>query len=77
MKVTCGTDIIEISRIKKLVDENKGDFVNRVYSEAEIEYCEGKHHVKYQDLLQKKQFLKQYQIIWTINLVYHGRTQKF
>ena len=48
MKVTCGTDIIEISRIKKLVDENKGDFVNRVYSEAEIEYCEGKHHVKYQ-----------------------------
>ena len=48
MKITCGTDIVEIDRIKKLVDESKIDFIDRVYSKNEIEYCESKHVVKYQ-----------------------------
>lgn len=48
MKVTCGTDIIEIDRVKKAIDDNKEEFLNRVYSKNEIEYCEGKHMVKYQ-----------------------------
>ena len=48
MKVTCGTDIIEIDRIKENV-ENLGDkFVNRIYTEKEIEYCESKKGQKYQ-----------------------------
>ena len=46
MKVTCGTDIIEIDRIKDSA-KNK-DFVNRVYTNKEIEYCESKKLVKYQ-----------------------------
>ena len=48
MKLTCGTDIIEIDRIKKLVDENKAEFVNRIYNDKEINYCEGKGIVRYQ-----------------------------
>ena len=48
MKITCGTDIIEINRIKKSIDENKGDFIERVYSKKEIDYCESKKFVKYQ-----------------------------
>ncbi len=47
MKVTCGTDIIEIDRVKKSVDESK-KFVNEIYNESEIEYCETKRNAKYQ-----------------------------
>ena len=34
-----GTDIVEISRIKKLIDNNKS-FKKRVFSTNEIKYCE-------------------------------------
>ena len=36
MKISCGTDIIEIDRIKQSI-ENLGDaFLNRVFTENEI-----------------------------------------
>ena len=48
MKINCGTDIIEIERIKKAI-ENVGDkFISRVFTESEIEYCESKKSQKYQ-----------------------------
>ena len=48
MKVTCGTDIIEIERVKEGI-ENTGDaFLRRVFTEKEIEYCESKNKQKYQ-----------------------------
>ena len=48
MKVTCGTDIIEIERVKESID-NTGDAVlRRVFTEKEIEYCEPKNKQKYQ-----------------------------
>ena len=48
MKLTCGTDIIEINRIKEAI-ENLGDkFINRVFTEKEIKYCEEKNVMKYQ-----------------------------
>jgi len=47
MKVTCGTDIIEIGRIKEIIEESD-IFLNKIYSKKEIEYCESKHAVKYQ-----------------------------
>ena len=46
MKVTCGTDIIEIDRIRTSIENN--DFLNRVYTDKEIQYCESKKLVKYQ-----------------------------
>lgn len=48
MKVTCGTDIIEIERVKKSINETNEKFLSEVYNENEIAYCEGKHAMKYQ-----------------------------
>lgn len=48
MKIKCGTDIVEIERIKDSI-ENLGDkFLHKVYTEEEIEYCESKGKQKYQ-----------------------------
>jgi len=48
MQVLCGTDIIEISRIKEAIQKEKFSFIKKVYTEKEIEYCEAKHENKYQ-----------------------------
>lgn len=48
MEIKCGTDIIEIERIKKAI-ENIGDkFLQTVFTRAEIEYCEARKNQKYQ-----------------------------
>ena len=48
MKVSCGTDIIEIKRIQESI-ENLGDsFLNKVYTKNEIAYCESRKLMKYQ-----------------------------
>ena len=49
-KITCGTDIIEISRIKQNIqDEQTGKkFIEKVYTPFEIKYCESKKVQKYQ-----------------------------
>lgn len=48
MNISCGTDIIEISRIKESIDELQDKFINKIYTEKEIQYCESKKAVKYQ-----------------------------
>ena len=48
MKVKCGTDIIEVSRIRECIEDLGDKFLNRVYTEKEIEYCNGKKNVKYE-----------------------------
>ncbi|MCI8636673.1 MAG: holo-ACP synthase [Clostridia bacterium] len=50
MKVCCGTDIIEIKRIKESIEDEKTGqaFIERVYTTKEIEYCESKKTQKYQ-----------------------------
>lgn len=40
MAIRCGTDIIEIKRIEKAISNEK--FINRIYSELEIKYCESR-----------------------------------
>ena len=48
MHIYCGTDIIEINRIKESI-ENLGDsFKTRIYTKNEIDYCENKNKMKYQ-----------------------------
>ncbi len=44
--IKCGTDIIEINRIKNALE--KEGFRERVYTEKEVEYCESKNVQKYQ-----------------------------
>ena len=43
-----GTDIIEVSRIEKVIKEKGEIFLNRIYTKDEIDYCESKGLNKYQ-----------------------------
>lgn len=47
MKVCCGTDIIEINRIKEAIERTEG-FKEKVFTKKEIEYCESKKSQKFQ-----------------------------
>ena len=48
MKITCGTDIIEIDRIEKAIEKGGKVFLNEIYTEKEIEYCEKRKKAKFQ-----------------------------
>ena len=48
MNITCGTDIIEVERIKKAIEKLGDKFLNEVYTKNEIEYCESKNIKKYE-----------------------------
>ena len=48
MKVSCGTDIIEIERIKNAIERTGDKFLETVFTEQEIEYCEARKIQKYQ-----------------------------
>ena len=48
MQITCGTDIIEIERIKQAILTHEQKFLQEVYTPAEIAYCESKKDSKYQ-----------------------------
>lgn len=42
MRVTCGTDIIEVSRVKEAIEKFEERFISRIYTELETTYCNGK-----------------------------------
>ena len=47
MRIKCGVDIIEISRVQESI-ENLGDkFINKVFTPKEIEYCKNKGKMMY------------------------------
>ena len=48
MKISCGTDIIEISRVEKSINNAGERFLKEIYTPAEIAYCESKGKAKYQ-----------------------------
>lgn len=48
MNITCGTDIIEVERIKKAIEKLGDKFLNDIYTKKEIEYCESKNIKKYE-----------------------------
>lgn len=48
MQIHCGTDIIEIERIKSEIEKHGQAFISRIYTENEIKYCESKKAMKYQ-----------------------------
>ncbi len=47
MRILCGTDIIEIERIKKSIERSGDRFLHLIYTPAEIEYCESTKNAKY------------------------------
>jgi len=48
MQVKTGTDIIEVERIKDSIEKLGDKFLNRVFTENEIKYCEEKKITKYE-----------------------------
>ncbi len=44
MIVGTGTDLAEIARIQRLIDRHGSRFLNRIYTAAEIRYCQRKRH---------------------------------
>lgn len=48
MQVKTGTDIIEVERIKESIEKLEDKFLNRVFTENEIKYCEDKKITKYE-----------------------------
>ena len=48
MQVKTGTDIIEVERIKESIEKLGDKFLNRVFTEKEIKYCEEKKLTKYE-----------------------------
>ena len=48
MKIKCGVDIIEISRVKESIESLGERFINKVFTKNEIEYCESRKSQKYQ-----------------------------
>ncbi len=47
MVIGIGTDIIEIKRIKKSIKEYGEDFLQKIYTQSEIDYCKDRAN-KYQ-----------------------------
>ncbi len=48
MKISCGTDVIEIERIQKAIENIGERFLKTVFTENEIAYCEARKTQKYQ-----------------------------
>lgn len=48
MKITTGTDIIEIERIKNSIEKFGETFLNTIFTQKEIEFCESHKNQKYQ-----------------------------
>ena len=47
MKILCGTDIIEVKRIKEAIEKREYKFSHDIFTPKEIEYCERKEVPKY------------------------------
>jgi len=48
MKIECGTDIIEISRITDAINKSGALFLDRIFTLSEKEYCERKKSARYE-----------------------------
>ncbi len=48
MNITCGTDIIEINRIKQSIEAHEEGFKKNIFTENEVKYCESHKGQKYQ-----------------------------
>ncbi|MBR3132856.1 MAG: holo-ACP synthase [Clostridia bacterium] len=46
--IRCGTDIIEIDRVRKSIDNIGEKFINTIFTENEKRYCESHNKMKYQ-----------------------------
>jgi len=48
LKIYCGTDIIEVSRIKDAIENFDDDFLDKIFTTYEKDYCKNKGNMQYQ-----------------------------
>lgn len=48
MELLLGTDIVEVDRVKKAIENGGEKFSEKVFTPDEIQYCESRNVVKYQ-----------------------------
>ena len=48
MQIKTGVDIIEVKRIKESIEEFEDIFLNRIYTQNEIDYCKNTKEAKYE-----------------------------
>ena len=48
IKIKTGIDIIEVERIKKAIEEMGENFLSRIFTEREIQYCSKSEAMQYQ-----------------------------
>ena len=48
MNISCGTDIIEVDRVRTSIENVGEKFLKKVFTDNEIRYCESKKTQKYQ-----------------------------
>lgn len=46
--MNCGTDIINVARVKETIEKLGVNFLKRVYTDEEISYCESRRMCKYE-----------------------------
>lgn len=44
MRIKCGTDIIEVDRVKDAIEKYEERFLNKIYTDLEITYCNSKEN---------------------------------
>lgn len=47
MSIRCGVDIVEVARIKKVIEKTGKRFISKVFTARESEYCESKGALKF------------------------------
>ncbi|GAB4113832.1 MAG: holo-[acyl-carrier-protein] synthase [Candidatus Caldatribacteriota bacterium] len=62
MIIGLGIDLVEINRVEKIIKRWEDVFINRLFTQQEIEYCENKNNNKFQSyagkFAAKEAFLK-------------------
>lgn len=88
MKIYCGTDIIEVERVKDAINNLGEQFLNKIYTEKEIEYCENKGNMRFQHYAARfatkeavfkaiSPLLKdKYEVTWTDIEVFNDETKR-
>ena len=88
MKTTCGIDIIEVARVQDGIERLGNQFLDKIYTPFEIEYCNSKGKIKYQHFAARfaakeaifkaiSHLLKdKYEITWTDVEIYNDNMLK-
>ncbi|MDD5602693.1 MAG: holo-ACP synthase [Eubacteriales bacterium] len=65
MEILCGTDIIEIARIEKSINNLGDSFLKRIFTDTEINYCESRKNARFESYAAR--FAAKEAIIKTLN----------